>query len=180
MLKACGVEVALVKNKDGSKWHRAWVVHRDGTSASVRIFVPHDLDHFVIESSLGIVHGFWGIFTSGGWRRQSQLAMARDHRRAAAVPTELDDPVLREHASDADLAEAVVYAIGNMFGDGPDTLSGVTDRLRRYDDPRLHALAQRLDEACLTAIYDERARLLNEWQTLERGGTLRLTWSLAG
>jgi hypothetical protein len=176
-MRLVDVDVALVKNTDGSTWHRAWVTHADGTSASVKIFVPHDLDHFVIESSLGITHGFWGIFAAGGWRRQSELASARDPRRASASSGGPDDPLVREHAPDVNFAEAVVYAIGNMFGDGPDTLEGVRDRLRRMDDPRLHALADQLDEERLQVIYEARAQAVRRWQHLEPGGTLRLTWA---
>ena len=87
-MRLVDVDVALVKNTDGSKWHRAGVTHADGTSASVRIFVPHDLDHFVIESSLGITHGFWGIFAAGGWRRQSNSH--RQGTRAGRRPPQED------------------------------------------------------------------------------------------
>lgn len=173
------MDLSLVKNTDGGKWHRAWATKPDGTSASVKIFVPHDLDHFVIEASLGIAHGFWGLFASGGWRRQSQLSTARDPRRAAAGQLEVDDPVMREHGGDANVAETVVNAIGNMFGDGSNTIEAVIDRLRQYEDPRVDAIAEQLNDTRLSAIYDERARLLSDWQALEPGGVLRLTWPLS-
>ena len=66
----------------------------------------------------------------------------------------------------------------NRWGDGPDTVHGVRDRVARENDPSLdHLLAEVDDEAIAMAIRGVRD-LDQRWLAVPPGGTLRLFWPL--
>jgi hypothetical protein len=97
--------------------------------------VPHDLATFVIESTLGIEHGFWGCVAAGATFR----SLGRQR-------TEQGRAVIRRHAAELDDAERRVNDLFFAWRRGEATPVG-----RALD----HALAQwrELDEGDEMVVY---------------------------
>jgi hypothetical protein len=58
-------------------------------------------------------------------------------------------------------------------------MAGVRDRVARANDPSLHDLLARVDETIATAVRGARD-VERRWMAVPPGGTLTLSWPLAG
>jgi hypothetical protein len=85
--------------------------------------LPHDLSTFVIESALGIEHGFWGCVAAGA-----------TFRSLARRCTEPGRAVIREHRRELDAAEQRVNASYAAWRAGESTPAddALDDALRRW------------------------------------------------
>jgi hypothetical protein len=82
------------------------------------------------------------------------------------------------------VARAATSAVVNLWRDGPNTPSGVRDRMleaakrETWQATRIEDLAARLDDDTIRAARIGVRYLYSSWRALPRGGTLRLTWPL--
>jgi hypothetical protein len=175
------MEITLVKAAWPGDRDRAYLT-AGGVTWRGPIHVIQDLPHLVVESLFGITDGLWGELAAGSHAAPSQAATARDPKRhkhgrivsgaAAGAPTEVWlTPGHRR-------AKTITNCVVNRWGDGPDTVHGVRDRVARENDPSLdHLLAEVDDEAIAMAIRGVRD-LEQRWLAVPPGGTLRLFWPL--
>ncbi|HEY6792679.1 MAG TPA: hypothetical protein VI365_35745, partial [Trebonia sp.] len=153
--------VAMVKGETPAG-DRIWLASADGTSQGAVAHVIHDLPHLVVESAFGIDDGLWGTLAD------------------ASSDDRLNGRDCAGHA----VARAAASAVVNLWRHGPNTPSGVRDRLRaaaRHETwaaARIEDLAARLDDDTIRAARIGVRRLYRAWRTLPAGGALRLTWPL--
>jgi hypothetical protein len=159
-------DVVIVKGETPAA-DRTWLTFPDGTTRRAVVQVIHDLPHLVVESALGLGDGLWGTLAGGAPRRRGRLRLVTD------VP--LDEPGAGPEG--LLVAKAVVNAVLNRWGDGPDTPAGVRARLR-CSGPGAAELAGRLDDETIRIAAAGVRRLYRDWSALPPGGTLRLTWPL--
>jgi hypothetical protein len=162
---AAGVAVAKVAVVKGETpaGDRIWLAFPDGTFSQAVARAMRDLPHLVVESAFGIDDGLWGTLAE------------------ASSGDPLNGRVRPGHA----VARAATAAVVNLWRHGPNTPSGVRDRLRAaakretWVAGRIEGLAAGLDDDTIRAARIGVRRLYRSWRTLPAGGTLRLTWPLA-
>jgi hypothetical protein len=171
-LRVATADVAIVKG-DTPAGDRIWLTFPDGTSCRVVAHVIHDLPHLVVESAFGIDDGLWGTLAS----RRDGLA-----RRVGDCPS--GDLANNRDWPGRVVARAATDAVVNLWRDGPETPSGVRDRLlasakrETWQAARIEDLAARLDDDTIRAARIGVRYLYSSWRALSAGGTLRLTWPL--
>jgi hypothetical protein len=147
------VDIAIVK---GERRHRGIATTSQRSVqfavADYGTALPHELVHLVVERSLGLTHGFWGLLAAGADLATVQLHGAR---RPRTIDIETD-PLVTEHREELLTAERLVAQL-YRFGAGEEPDHGV--------EPE--AAAQ---------IRAEIVTLNERWQQLPVGGALRSTW----
>ena len=73
-------------------------------------YLPHDLAGFVIESGLGLRHGFWGLIAEGATFNSMRKRRTREGRAVIAA-----------HRAELDAAEARVHAEEHLLEHGGDS-----------------------------------------------------------
>ena len=148
--------LAFVKG-DGTK-HTVWITPEGADAYSIVLNVAHDLPHLAVESLLDIDDGLWGALV--------------DQR---AYPGLTDAHLV---------AKALTNSIVNGFGDGPNTVEGVHNRLATYrsrnDNQSTKVLAHlpKIDAELIEAVHATHTRLWSEWMATPVGETWRLDWPL--
>jgi hypothetical protein len=154
-------KVAMVKGETPAG-DLIWLASPDGTSSQSVARAIRDLPHLVVESAFGIDDGLWGTL--------------------ADAPS--DAPLSGRACPGHMVARAASDAVVNLWRHGPNTPSGVRDRLRAaakretWVAARIEDLAAGLDDETIRAARIGVRRLYRAWRTLPAGGTLRLTWPL--
>jgi hypothetical protein len=146
------VHVTIVK--EAGRSHRAVAVRDVGDTVQFAVAdygdrLPHDLVHYLVESTLGLDWGFWGLMAAGADLDAVARHSAR-HRRE--LPHRLD-PLVDEHADELLRAEALVaeaYPLSDAEPGGPGTpMPGLRERIEEWNAT---------------------------WQGLAPGGRLRFEW----
>jgi hypothetical protein len=153
--------VAMVKG-DTPAQDRIWLASPGGTCGQAVARAIRDLPHLVVESAFGIDDGLWATL-------------------ADAPP---DDLVTGRACAGHAVARAATDAVVNLWQHGPNSPSGVRDRLRAaarretWAAARIEDLAAQLDDDTIRAARIGVRCLYRAWRCLPAGGTLRLTWPL--
>jgi hypothetical protein len=129
--------------------------------------VPHDLAHLVVEETLGLRRGLWGILAAGGLVQNSEYVRGRRPPHAAARAKRVMD----DSGEEIRQAEVLVRAIAGatLAGRRPDL-----DSLRGAVGPRWWHPALTAD-AFSTIEAGLRATAL-EWDRLAPEASLERTW----
>jgi hypothetical protein len=176
------MEIVLIKGAGPDDRSRAWLT-AGGVTRRGPVHVIHDLPHLVVESVFGITDGLWAELAAGSHAAAGHATTARDPKRhkqgriasgaAAGVPAgQWLTPGHRR-------AKTITNCVANRWGDGPDTPSGVRDRVARQHDPSLGDLLAVIDDETIAIAIRGVQDLEERWMTLPPGGTLRLSWPLA-
>lgn len=137
--------------------------------------LPHDLVHYLVETRLGIRHGFWGLVADG--TNFGYLSNAADQIRAGQAVKPLDTP-------EPDLTELVqVECVGQAIeADGTD--AACLRRIRQACADRGVPVPAALDKRSAGApqkavgeLRGELAELSARWGALAAGRSLVLPYS---
>jgi hypothetical protein len=130
------VQVTILK--EAGRSHRAVAVRDDGVAVRFAVAdygdrLPHDLVHYLVESTLGLEWGFWGLVAAG-----AELdAVARHGARHRRDLPHRPDPLVDEHADELRRAEArVAEAYPQSDGEpgGPGTpVPGLRERIEEWN-----------------------------------------------
>ena len=85
-----------------------------GTTMASGRDIPHDLAHFVVEATLGLEHGFWGLLAKG-----ATFKTVTGRRR-----TKPGEQLVHEHRQDLNVAEYLVNAHLSAWRTGKSTPVG--------------------------------------------------------
>jgi hypothetical protein len=107
--------------KKGPRDYQVVVRRDDGVLLNVRSFdrtlrLPHDIAHFVVETELGLEHGFWGLLAAGVLFNNMRVAAGRVRPRAR----ERSRSVLKEvgqHPIEAEVLVSVMQGIAEERAD---------------------------------------------------------------
>jgi hypothetical protein len=148
------MEIAVIKQE--GRRHRAVATTAQG---SVQFAVadypgrlPHDLVHFVVEDTLGLRFGFWGLIAHGA---QFEAVVSFAARSPKGLPP-VDDPLIAAHVEELLEAERLANTLYSLWGDSP--LDG--------------GLSPDLAEAVRHAL----AEVQEQWNALATGEALHLSW----
>jgi len=148
------------------------------TTATAKSGIPHDLEHFVVESALGYQEGIWGLIAQGAEFASLRVATAKPRRRprtdSRALARGYDG--WGEH-----LVSSVVHVYreaeaGGWSPPGPlpplCTVNALLDP-RRRPPLRVEITADTLRQACIGLDAAER-----EWASLAVGGAMKRLWPI--
>jgi hypothetical protein len=154
------------------------VVRSDGVRLAVPTFgpmrhMPHDLVHFVVESELGIQHGFWGCIAAGAVFRGMRVLAGRRRPHADERSRAILERAGQRLVESEELVRIVLQA---AIADRASSVE-LARRLERAWRP--HGRSRReigLDAARRVgaALRARRA----EWAELAAGSALRLAWPI--
>lgn len=149
------MQITIVK--EASRSHRAVAVRDDGVAVRFAVAdygdrLPHDLVHYLVESTLGLEWGFWGLVAAGAELDAVRRHGARHRRDLPRRP----DPLVDEHADELRGAEALVAAAYPLSDGEPGGPLG--------PGTPVPGLAERIEEWNAT------------WQGLGPGGRPRFEW----
>jgi hypothetical protein len=175
------MEITLVRAAGPGDRDRAYL-KVDGVTRRGPVNVAHDLPHLVVESLFGIDDGLWGELAAGLHAAAGRAATARDAKRnkqgrivsgaADGAPTE--QWLTLGHR----LAKTVTNCVANRWGDGPDTPSGVRERVARQDRQALRDLLARVDDETIAVAIRGVRDLEQRWMAVPPSGKLSLSWPL--
>jgi len=135
--------------------------------------MPHDLAHFLVESSLGLRHGFWGSIADGAVFGTMRHLYGRRAPHASKRSTQ----VLRANQPCLSEAEVLVAIAHQAFGSSG---SDVLRRLRALLDEHAPAPATRPRRAITDANIQQLRKTwthdLSDWRSLPVGGVLLREW----
>jgi hypothetical protein len=112
-------------------------------------FVPHDLTHYAVETSLGYTNGFFGLITEG-WDVDETTGKGT---RGALPPEALE-------------VEKIVGVFDSERGSGT---SWTVDEFNEF-------IPRRLSDAEIQKVRNLRGALFNQWFNLPSGERLQLTF----
>ena len=150
----------LVVRGDGVKFHLQGVAHT--------FAIPHDLAHYLVEKSLKIEHGFWGLIGRGAVFPTMRYLDGRRKPKAAERSRQL----MKTHARDLVEAEVMVRIINDTFEQGrrdmPLTIARrVTERLPDWG---------KIDRQTIMAIHTNYKKLKSDWVHLPPQAVLTQDW----
>ena len=145
------VDLRIIKGENPRR-ATVWGTRDDGSVVQTVIIPNHDLPYLVVESVFGLHDGEWG----------SRLSDAGypDFDRASDLPSGIK------------VAKQLSNAVANIFGDGPNTATGVRNRAGSS------AVLDTIDDARIEAAIDGVQRLITIWSRLPVGSTLDVSWPL--
>jgi hypothetical protein len=149
-------------------------------------FMPHDLQHFIVERALGIQGGIFGQLAAGGNARIFRAVLdrpdARETSRENRKLARKGKHLMSSHRSDSMRSERATFICWH-------------DWLSHSDDPRLRAKAPRMEETACNMLAriaaEERAlytpqkmaqirsqfqRLSERWSALRIGESITEPW----
>ena len=173
------MEVTFVKADGPGEQDRVYLT-MDGAVRRGPVHVVHDLPHLVVESVFGIDDGLWAELEAGHHAAAARAMTARDPKRkktgrivsgaAEGVPTS------RWLTAGHRRAKVLTNAVANRFGDGPDTPTGVRERVAHSGERAAEEILSEVHDDTVTEAISGVAELLHRWEALPAGEPLRLTW----
>lgn len=146
------------------------------------VHVVHDLPHLVVESVFGIDDGLWAELEAGRHAAAARAATARDPRRQKAgriVSGAAEGvPASRWLTDGHRRAKVLTNAVANRFGDGPDTPTGVRERVARSAERSAQEILFGIEDETIVEAIAEVAAVLRHWESLAAGEVLQLSWPL--
>lgn len=138
--------------------------------------LPHDLVHYLVETRLGMRHGFWGLVAAG--TNFNYLSFVADQIRAGLPP----DPPNDGPAPDLTELVQVESVARSLTGTDTDAacLGKVRDTCARHGVPVPLALDSRsagAPEKAVGELRGELAELTARWRALAAGRSLVLPYS---
>jgi hypothetical protein len=175
------MDISIVKRSSPPDEDRT-ILSEDGHSWRVAVHVVHDLPHLVVESFFGLDDGLWGELATKCHAAAARAVTARDPKRrklgrivsGAATGAPTGDWLSEGHR----VAKTATNAVANRWGDGPDTPSGVRQRLSRDETSAVIQLLGRIDDVTIGLAIRGVRDLDRQWAETPRGGVLRLQWPL--
>lgn len=146
---------------DGSE---TWQRHGAGRG---RFFVPHDLLHFALESTIQSAEGFFGLIAAGWDIEETTGKTPRGPLPPQAVAVELWVSLLA-----AESADGACYSAGELR-DQARTFSWAQERPEVLDTP---AGTLPMDDALLDSVRERYQTLLTDWAAVAPGEALELTF----
>lgn len=150
------------------------IVRADGSKAETRFPkkgpVPHDAVHFIVEETLGLTHGFWGMIASGISPDEVQeLAKAAGHASAkrADVPDASIVMLLQ--------AERIVESVEAALWSGGTDVDG-TRHLAESGCAASYVPVPDLDDGRVAAMLARARALLADWGPAPVGHQLQFRW----
>ncbi len=139
----------------------------DGSSTWSKVsdyFPTHDLAHYVVETTLGITNGFYGLIVQG-WD------ITAFSRKGAA----------KQLPPDANLVEALVGRLQADLMPGSDlTAESYNDEVAAVLEGIGNPLRRPVTDQELDAMRKGIRELLARWAAVEPGGALELEWEVQG
>ncbi len=137
--------------------------------------MPHDLAHFIIESELGLQHGFWGCAAAGAVLPGMTVVSGRRRPHAS----ERSRAVLKNAGQRLNEAEHMVrvvleVALGRLDERSPPKALGRINKAWRPPGPPRAQLAPAEVTQLCSLVRSTQAR----WRALEPGAQLALGWPL--
>ena len=132
--------------------------------------VPHDAVHFIVEETLGLTHGFWGMIASGIDPDEVQeLAKAAGHASAkrAAVPDASIVMLLQ--------AERIVEAVEAALWSGGTDVEG-TRHLAESGCLASHVAVPEMHDTQIAEILARVRDLRDVWGPAPKGHQLHFHW----
>ncbi len=177
------LEVSFVRNR-GSR-DRVYVTRSDGTSTgwefpSYGDGLPHDLCHLVIEDSLGLSEGFWGLVDQhvDVGLVNNEPTLMRDGRPLVELPgvdfaglTQAEEAVALLAAPPVEVDQ--VGEIGVVQLGSPLVGTAPMDEIAEQLD---FSLPESATPAAIAAIRDRLRELGLRWRSLYDGGSIVLTF----
>ena len=134
--------------------------------------LPHDLEHFVVEKTLQVKHGFWGSIADGAVMR----GMTYLDGKRKPHSEERSKAVLKANAQPLSEIEVIV----RIFREGMEKApTAPASAIHRALDARQAATAQKLMTFSAVDIGQATAAwldLLAKWQKVPSGAALPLIW----
>jgi hypothetical protein len=150
----------IIARDDGVSFHIQGVAHT--------FAIPHDLAHYLIEKSLGIEHGFWGLIARGAvFPTMTYL----DGRRKPKA-TERSAQLMKRHARDLVEAEIVVRILNDAFEEGYGQTPSVIEHRLNERLPNW----RRIDSSAVAATYARYKKLKHDWDRLPARSVLSRQW----
>jgi hypothetical protein len=153
------------------------VIKRDGVSFRLggpgfMKTLPHDLAHYVVESTLGLPHGFWGCIADGAVPAGMTWISGRQKPRAK----EMAKTILKARKSELSEAEVLVDTFEGGISQGiaddwPAMRASLKDRLGTRS-----ATADSIGPEDVANVRCAWSELQSRWQALQPGQSLTLDW----
>lgn len=166
-----------VTKTEGSR-HHITVVRKDRTAVALPMAdygraLPHDLAHVVVESVLGLDHGFWGLMAAGA-------AFDTLNRAAAGSrPLRRTDPVIEAHLDELLVAEGLVNLFREQETEGAVDDGRYVSRAEELCAARGTPMPALLDVAAVGRVRRALAEMNEQWQALPHGETLYLEFPMS-
>ncbi len=175
------MDISIVKRSSPEDEDRT-VLTEDGHSWRVPVHLVHDLPHLVVESLFGLDDGLWGELATKCHAEAGRAATARDPKgrklgrivSGAATGAPTRDWLSEGHR----VAKTATNAVANRWGDGPDTPTGVRERLSRDETSAVVQLLGQLDDVTIGLAIRGVRDLDRRWAETPSGEVLRLRWPL--
>jgi hypothetical protein len=146
------------------------------------VHVVHDLPHLVVESAFGIDDGLWAELEADRHAAATSAVTARDPKRQKAgriVSGAADGKsTSRWLTAGHRRAKVLTNAVSNRFGDGPDTPTGVRQRVARSGERPADETLSGIDDETIAEAIAGVSAMLRRWTALPAGEVLRLSWPL--
>ncbi len=164
------MQIRFTKKRDGTT--TLTCVRDDGTVTGQRqkhgfFFVPHDLGHYAIETTLDLRLAFWGLLNSRGWEITD---FGTPWPRGPMPPAMIGDAMLAEHLAgmldrerDGSLEPQTAHEANAM-------LAAQFAQLPGAPSPRV------VTDEELSRIRATLAQLLARWRAVPPGESLELTF----
>lgn len=179
--KLAAVEVTFVKADGRGEQDRIYLTIDEATRRAP-VHVIHDLPHLVVESVLGLDDGLWAELEAGRHAAAARAVTARDpklQKRGRIVSGAADGAPTSQWLSPGHRrAKALTNAMANRSGDGPDTPTGVRERVARYGERSAAELLSQVDDATIAEGIKGVRELMRRWLEAPPGEVLRLRWPL--
>lgn len=153
------------------------VVERDGVSFRLNgpgfmKALPHDLAHYVVESALGLPHGFWGCIAEGAVPSGMTFISGRQKPKAK----ERASAVLKARKSELSEAEMLVAVFESGIAQGiAGNWPAMHASLKRLQAPG-RANAHNVGPDDVANVCRTWSEVLSQWQALRPGESLSLDW----
>jgi hypothetical protein len=136
--------------------------------------LPHDVTHFVVESTLGISSGFWGSVADGA----VFATMSHEGGRRKPKASERSKLAMKANARSLIEAEVLVSVFDTAIEQGlaqnsPALLAQLKERRGRGKLP--HGIV-----ALIPAVYSSYHEALRRWRDTPVNGSMTLNWKTDG
>lgn len=153
------------------------VTRKDGVTLSVPGYafmrpLPHDLEHYVVETTLGLRRGFWGSVAEGAVFSGMHLINGRRRPHAS----ERASTILKANSSYLGEAENLASCFGRIVGQSMDGgIARCRVELQRATVTIRHA-RQPIDGAAIKQVCATWRSMQARWDALPVGDVLSVDW----